>query len=890
MDRIPDHVDLDPQETQEWRDAMSSVVVHEGAGRMHFILDALLEHDRANRGGYATPISSAYVNTIDASQQPVFPGSVEMELSLDSYLRWNAMALVLRAGKHSGVGGHIATYASATTLYEVGFRHFFRAATPNFGGDMVFIQGHSSPGIYARAFMEGRFSEAQMDLFRRETLGGMASYPHPRTMPEFWEFPTVSMGLGPLMAAYQARYTRYLEDRGLIAAQGRKVWAFLGDGEQDQPETLASVAMAGREKLDNLIVVVNCNLQRLDGPVRGNAKIIQELEGVYRGAGWNVIKVIWGSGWDALLREDHDGRLRRRMMEVVDGQYQVFKARDGAYVREHFFGKDPVLRERVAHLSDAEIGALDRGGHDPVKVYAAYAAAMRHNGQPTVILAKTVKGYGMGAAGEAANASDQQKKMNTEALRALRDRFALPVLDEQLDEVPYLKLPAGSRQESYFAAGVERAGGHIPKRRAVGAPLAVPPLDAFAAHLKSSEGREFSSTMAFVRILSQLLKDPAIGAQIVPIVPDESRTFGMDGLFRQVGIHSHVGQLYTPQDADQVSYYKEERQGQILQEGINESGAMSSWIAAATAHSTHGVATVPFYIYYSMFGFQRTGDLAWAAGDIRARGFLIGATAGRTTLEGEGLQHNDGHSHVLSSVIPSCVSYDPAYAYEIAVIVQDGLRRMHAEQEDVFYYLTVVNEKTAHPAMPEAAAEGIVKGLYLLREAVVVGHKPRVQLFGSGAILKEVIAAADLLQKDFDVIADLWSVTSYTELRREGLEVERWNRLHPAEPQRTSFVQQQLKNTVGPVIAATDYMKAVPDQIRAFVGNSKRRYVTLGTDGFGRSDTREALRNHFEVDRHHIAVAALKALADDGLLQPQEVLKAIAKYGIDTEARSAALG
>ena len=888
MDRIPDQIDLDPQETQEWRDAMHSVVVQEGAGRMHFLLDELLAQDRANRGGYSAPITTPYVNTIDASQQPAFPGNVEMELSLDSYLRWNAMALVLRAGKHSGVGGHIATYASATTLYEVGFRHFFRAATPSFGGDMVFIQGHSSPGIYARAFMEGHFSEAQMDLFRRETLGGMASYPHPRTMPDFWEFPTVSMGLGPLMAAYQARYTRYLEDRGLIPAQGRKVWAFLGDGEQDQPETLAAVAMAGREKLDNFIVVVNCNLQRLDGPVRGNAKIIQELEGVYRGAGWNVIKVIWGSGWDALLQADHDGRLRRRMMEAVDGEYQVFKARDGAYVREHFFGADPVLLARVAHMSDAEIGALGRGGHDPVKVHAAYAAAMRHHGQPTVILAKTVKGYGMGAAGEAANASHQQKKMNTDALRALRDRFALPLPDDQLEEVPYLKLPAGSAQAAYFEAGVARAGGHIPRRRAGSEVLAVPPLEAFSPHLQSSEAREFSSTMAFVRVLSQLLKDPALGPRIVPIVPDESRTFGMDGLFRQVGIHSHVGQLYTPQDAGQVSYYKEERQGQILQEGINESGAMVSWIAAGTAYSTHGVATVPFYIYYSMFGFQRTGDLAWAAGDIRARGFLIGATAGRTTLEGEGLQHNDGHSHVLSSVIPSCISYDPAYAYEIAVIVQDGLRRMVKEQEDVFYYLTVGNEKTAHPAMPAGAAEGIVKGLYLLREANVVGHKPRVQLFGSGAILKEVIAAAELLRSDFDVIADIWSATSYTELRREGLEIERWNRLHPTEPQRTSFVQRQLANTAGPVIAATDYMKSVPDQIRGFMP-AKRRFVTLGTDGFGRSDTREALRDHFEVDRRHIAVAALKALADDGLLQPQEVALAIVRYGIDTEARSAAL-
>ena len=887
MDRAPDHIDRDPQETQEWLDAMSGVLAHEGRGRTHFLIDRLLDQDKTTRGGYLAAITTPYVNTIDASQQAPFPGDVDKELALDSYLRWNAMALVVRAGKHSGVGGHIATYASATTLYEIGFRHFFRAATDTFGGDMVFIQGHSSPGIYARAFMEGRLSEERMDLFRQETRGGLASYPHPRTMPDFWQFPTVSMGLGPLMAAYQARYTRYLEDRELIPTQGRKVWAFLGDGEQDQPETLASVAMAGRERLDNLIFVVNCNLQRLDGPVRGNAKIIQELEGVYRGAGWNVVKVIWGSGWDRLLQDDHDGRLRRRMMEVVDGEYQVFKARDGAYVREHFFGVDPVLRERVAHLSDAEIGALARGGHDPVKVYAAYAAAMKHTGQPTVILAKTVKGFGMGAAGEAANNSHQQKKMDVNAVRVLRDRFALPVPDDRLADVPYLRLEDGSPLAAYFQAGVARAGGHLPQRRTIFETLAVPPLDAFASHLKSSDGRESSSTMAFVRILSQLLKDPAIGARVVPIVPDESRTFGMDGMFRQVGIHSHVGQLYTPEDAGQLSYYKEDRKGQILQDGINESGAMSSWIAAGTAHATHGLATIPFYIYYSMFGFQRIGDLAWAAGDIRARGFLLGATAGRTTLEGEGLQHNDGHSHVLSSVIPSCISYDPAYAYEIAVVVQDGLRRMFQEHEDVFYYLTLVNEKTAHPAMPEGAREGIVKGLYKLRSGTTFDPKPRVQLFGSGAILKEAIAAADMLERDFDVSADVWSATSYTELRRDGVEAERWNRLHPAEPPRTSFVQRQLANSAGPIVAATDYMRSVPDQIRPFIAD--RRFVTLGTDGFGLSDTRLALREHFEVSRHHIVVAALKALVDDGALPMQQVVDAIGRYDIDTEARSAAL-
>jgi pyruvate dehydrogenase E1 component len=880
--------DIDPQETREWLDAMRAVVIHEGRDRAHYLLDQLIEQDHAAAGRYAAPRTTPYVNTVRVADQPAFPGDVNIELRLDAYLRWNAMALVLRAGKHSGVGGHIATYASATTLYETGYRHFFRAATPGFLGDMLYIQGHSSPGIYARAYLEGRLSEQQMDRFRREIGGGLASYPHPRTMPDFWQFPTVSMGLGPLMAAYQGRYMRYLEDRGLIPAQGRKVWAFLGDGEQDQPETLAAVAMAGREKLDNLIFVVNCNLQRLDGPVRGNAKIIQELESVYRGAGWNVIKVVWGSGWDELLAQDHDGRLHRRMMECVDGEYQAFKAHGGDYVREHFFGKDPELRQRVAHLSDAQIGALARGGHDPLKVHAAYAAAVRHQGQPTVILAKTVKGYGMGAAGEAANINHQLKKMGDPAVRAFRDRFAIPVPDERLEEIPYIKPAPGSPEAVCLEAGLQRAGGLLPSRSRGPGPLATPALAAFASHLQSSGEREYATTMAFVRILAQLLKDPVLGPRVVPIVPDESRTFGMDGMFRQVGIYSHVGQLYTPQDADQLSFYKEDRQGQILQEGINESGAMSSWIAAATAHSTHGVATIPFYIFYSMFGFQRVGDLAWAAGDIRARGFLLGATSGRTTLEGEGLQHDDGHSHVLSSVIPSCVSYDPAYSYEIAVIVQDGLRRMYGEpQEDVFYYLTLLNEKSAHPAMPEGAEEGIVKGMYRLKRAARTAGAPHVQLMGSGAILSEVIAAATLLQRDFGVSADIWSVTSFSELRRDGLEAERWNRLHPAQAPRPSYVAHCLAGEDGPAIAATDYMKIVPDQIRPFVG--ERRFVTLGTDGFGRSDTREALRAFFEVDRHHVALAALKALADDGTVDAELPARALSLYGIDPEARYAAL-
>jgi len=886
MDTPIDSTDADPQETQEWLEAMQAVLAHEGRPRTHYLLDQLIQQDRAANGRYTAPGVTPYVNTINVASQSVFPGDIGIEQRLDAYLRWNAMAMVLRAGKTSGVGGHIATYASATTLYETGYRHFFRAATPDFLGDLLYIQGHSAPGIYARAYLEGRISEDQLDGFRREIGGGgLASYPHPRTMPGFWQFPTVSMGLGPLMAAYQARYMRYLEDRELIAAQGRKVWGFLGDGEQDQPETLAAVAMAGREKLDNLIFVVNCNLQRLDGPVRGNAKIIQELESVYRGAGWNVIKVIWGAGWDALLAQDHDGRLRRRMMQCVDGEYQVFKARGGAYVREHFFGADPVLLERVAHLSDDEIGALNRGGHDPAKVHAAYAAAVAHRGQPTVILAKTVKGYGMGAAGEAANTNHQQKKMADPAVRAFRDRFAIAVPDDQLEEIPYIKPAPGSAEHQYFQAAIARAGGHLPHRSRGPGPLSTPPLTAFAAHLKGSDGREFSSTMAFVRVLAQLLKDPDIGPRVVPIVPDESRTFGMDGMFRQVGIYSHVGQLYTPQDADQLSVYREDRKGQILQEGINESGAMSSWIAAGTAHSTHGLATIPFYIFYSMFGFQRVGDLAWAAGDIRARGFLLGATSGRTTLEGEGLQHDDGHSHVLASVIPSCRAYDPAYAYEIAVIVQDGLRRMYTDGEDVFYYLTLVNEKTAHPPMPEGAQAGILQGMYRLRQGEPGAL--RVQLLGSGAILAETLAAADLLQQDFGVSADVWSVTSYSELMRDGHEVERWNRLHPQAEARRGHAETALAASVGPVVAATDYMKTVPEQIRPFLEG--RRYVTLGTDGFGRSDTRPALRSFFGVDRHHIALAALKALADDGQVDPAQAAQAIVRYGIDAEAVSAAL-
>ena len=872
--------DADPQETREWLDAMEAVVAVEGRPRAHYLIDQLVDRDSTSHGGLHGRVTSAYVNSIATSRQGVYPGDLAIERRLNAYIRWNAMVMVLRAAKHSNVGGHIATYQSAAVMYDVGFDHFFRGRTEHFDGDLVYIQGHSAPGIYARAYLEGRISEAQLDNYRREAgRDGLSSYPHPRLMPDFWQFPTVSMGLGPLTAAYQARFMRYLELRGLKPHQGRKVWAFLGDGEMDQPESLAAISLGGREKLDNLIFVVNCNLQRLDGPVRGNGKVIQELEGTFRAAGWNVIKVIWGSGWDSLLERDTSGLLRQRMMECVDGDYQTFKSQSGAYVREHFFGKYPELLELVADMSDDEIWKLTRGGHDPQKVHAAYAEAMRTEGQPTVILAKTVKGFGMGEAGEGQNINHQLKKMSLDAVRVFRDRFALPVSDAQLEEMPYLKPVPGSAEARYFAACRQKLGGHVPARDARVAPLPVPPLSAFATQLKDTGERASSTTMAFVRILGTLLKDPALASIIVPIVPDESRTFGMEGLFRQIGIHSHLGQLYTPQDAGQLSYYKEARDGQILQEGINESGAISSWIAAGTSYANHGLATIPFYIFYSMFGLQRVGDLAWAAADARTRGFLLGATSGRTTLMGEGLQHDDGHSHVLSSVIPSCVSYDPTYAYELAVIIQDGMRRMFADQEDIYYYITVLNENYAHPAMPEGAQDGILKGLYLLQENTGgEAGAPRVQLMGSGSILREVIAAASVLLQDFGIASDVWSATSLTEVRRDGMAAERWNLLHPAVAPRVPYITQCLAGRAGPVVVATDYMKIVGDQVRPFV--TDRRFVSLGTDGFGRSDTRESLRTFFEVDRHFIVLAALKALADDSTVPRALVGEAIARYGI----------
>jgi pyruvate dehydrogenase E1 component len=870
--------DLDPVETREWLESIDSVLRAHGAERAHYLLERLIDYTR--RSGAYLPFkpNTGYVNTIASAQEVEYPGDRALERRIEAYIRWNAMAMVVQANRQSSeYGGHISTYASAATLYEVGFNHFWRAPSDAHPGDMVFIQGHSSPGIYARAYLEGRLSEEQLRHFREEVGGkGLSSYPHPWLMPDFWQFPTVSMGLGPMMAIYQARFVRYLEHRGIVPASDRKVWAFLGDGEMDEPESLGAITMPVREKLDNLVFVINCNLQRLDGPVRGNGKIIQELEAAFLGAGWNVIKVVWGSRWDPLLARDTKGLLRRLMMECVDGEYQNFKAKGGAYTRENFFGKYPELKEMVANMSDEDIWRLNRGGHDARKVFNAYQAATLHKGQPTVILAKTVKGYGMGRSGEAQNITHQQKKLDDEALREFRDRFNIPVADSAITEVPYYRPADGSEELQYLQEQRARLGGYLPQRRTSAPLLEVPPLSAFAPLLEATGGREISTTMALVRMLGILLKDKAIGPHIVPIVPDEARTFGMEGLFRQIGIYSSMGQLYTPQDSEALLYYREDRKGQILEEGINEGGAICSWIAAGTAYANHGVAMVPFYIYYSMFGFQRVGDFCWAAGDMKARGFLIGGTAGRTTLAGEGLQHQDGHSLLVATTIPNCVAYDPCYAYELAVIVRDGLHRMYAEQENVFYYLTCMNENYAHPALPEGAEEGILKGMYRLRSGGK--GKVRVNLLGSGTILREVLAAAELLEREFGVPADVYSVTSFSELRREALDVERWNLLHPGDEARVPWVSALLAETEGPFVAATDYMRTVPDQIRQWVPG---RYVVLGTDGYGRSDSREALRGFFEVDRRYVALAALKVLADEGQLDMATVRSALQRFGID---------
>jgi pyruvate dehydrogenase E1 component len=871
--------DIDPQETQEWLDALDAVIENEGLERAHFLLEKLI--DDARRSGANLPFSNitAYLNTIPTHMQEPHPGDTAIERRIKSLVRWNALAMVVRANKESSeLGGHIASFASAATLYDVGLNHFFRAPSHEHGGDLVFMQGHSAPGIYARAYLEGRMNEAQLDKFRQEVDGdGLSSYPHPWLMPDFWQFPTVSMGLGPIMAIYQARFMKYLQDRGVANTTNRKVWAFCGDGEMDEPESLGAISLGGREKLDNLVFVINCNLQRLDGPVRGNGKIIQELESVFRGAGWNVIKVIWGGYWDPLLARDKDGLLRKRMEEAVDGDYQNYKSKDGAFVREHFFGKYPELKAMVATMSDEDIWRLNRGGHDPHKVYAAYAAAMKHTGQPTVILTKTVKGYGMGEAGEGQNITHSQKKMNIDALKAFRQRFDIPLSEEQVENAEYYRPAEDSEEMQYLNNRRKALGGYLPTRQHLAAPLEIPGLDIFKAMLESSGERELSTTMAFVRMLTALARDKKIGKYVVPIVPDEARTFGMEGMFRQLGIYSSVGQLYEPQDREQVMFYKEDKSGQILEEGINEAGAMSSWIAAATAYSSHGVNMIPFYIYYSMFGFQRIGDLAWAAGDMQARGFLIGGTAGRTTLAGEGLQHQDGHGLLLASTIPNCIAYDPCFAYEMAVIIHDGMRRMMQDQENVYYYVTAMNENYVQPAMPKGVEKGIVTGMYRYSEDTAKKGEPKVQLFGSGTILREVIDAAAQMKSDWGVSADVWSITSYNELARQARDCERWNMLNPEKKARVSYIEQQLKDCEGPVISSSDYVRNVAEQIRNFVPAT---YTVLGTDGFGRSDTRKQLRKHFEVNSNYVTVATLKTLADEGTIPASKVKEAIKKYGI----------
>ncbi|MEM7280812.1 MAG: pyruvate dehydrogenase (acetyl-transferring), homodimeric type [Pseudomonadota bacterium] len=878
MSANPQAQDFDPLETQEWVESIDSVLRVHGAERAHFLIEQLVDH--ARRSGAHLPYSpnTAYLNTINAGAEPPYPGERAIEKRIMAYLRWNAMAMVVHANRKSTeYGGHIASYASSAILYEIGFNHFWRAPTRDHGGDLIYVQGHSSPGIYARAYLEGRLSEDHLRRFRQEVEGGgLSSYPHPWLMPKFWQFPTVSMGLSPMMAIYQARFLRYLENRGLAKTEGRKVWCFMGDGETDEPESLGAISLPVRERLDNLVFVINCNLQRLDGPVRGNGKIVQELEATFRGAGWNVIKVLWGSRWDPLLAKDNQGFLRKRMEECVDGEYQNFKQKGGAYTREHFFGKYPETAAMVANMSDHDVWKLNRGGHDPHKVYAAYAQAAKGDGRPTVILAKTVKGYGMGQAGEAQNITHQQKKLDRDELIQFRDRFNIPVSDSDIDELPFCKPDPKSEEHEYLMSRRETLGGFLPARVPEGPSLKAPPLETFKAQLASTGERQISTTMAVVRMLTTLMRDKEMGKHIVPIVPDEARTFGMEGMFRQFGIYSSKGQLYTPQDADQLMYYREDTKGQILEEGINEAGSFCSWIAAGTSYASSEVSMVPFYIYYSMFGFQRIGDFAWAAGDMQTRGFLLGGTAGRTTLAGEGLQHQDGHSHLLASTIPNCVAYDPTYAYELAVIVQDGLRRMFEEQENVFYYITCMNENYKHPAMPDGVEEGILKGMYRFRE----GQKGRlrVQLLGCGTILREVVAAAELLEHDYNIPSDVWSVTSFNELRRDGLDTDRWNMLNPEAQPRKSYVAQALGEEEGPFVAATDYMKTFADQIRNWVPGN---YVVLGTDGYGRSDRREALRSFFEVDRYYIALAALTALYEEDKMDRDTLTDAMRRYKLD---------
>jgi pyruvate dehydrogenase E1 component len=876
--------DLDPTETQEWTDALRAVIAADGPDRAHYLLQRMVDHTRQAGAHLPFAPTTEYINSIPLHMEAKSPGDAAMEWRLRSLIRWNALAMVVRANRKPGeLGGHIASFASSATLYDVGFNHFWRAPSAEHPGDLLYIQGHSSPGVYARAFLEGRISESQLDHFRMEVDGkGISSYPHPWLMPDFWQTPTVSMGLGPISAIYQARNWKYLEGRGLMPKSDRKVWCFLGDGETDEPESLGAISLAGRENLDNLCFVINCNLQRLDGPVRGNGKIIQELEGVFRGAGWNVIKVVWGSYWDPLLARDHTGKLRQLMMETVDGEYQNCKAFGGAYTREHFFGKYPETAALVANMSDEDIWRLNRGGHDPHKVYAAYAAATAMKGQPTVILAKTVKGYGMGAAGESLNPTHQTKKLDDAAVRAFRDRFNIPVPDDKLADVPFYHPGEDAPEVQYLKARRAALGGSLPQRRRKSTSITVPELPVFERLLKSSGEREISTTMAFVQALNLILRDKEVGPRVVPIVADEARTFGMEGLFRQIGIYAPQGQKYKPVDRDQLMYYREDAAGQVLEEGITECGAFSSWMACATSYSTNDLPMLPFYIYYSMFGFQRIGDSAWQAADMRARGFLLGATAGRTTLNGEGLQHEDGHSHLLAGAIPNCRAYDPTFAFEVAVLLQHGMQRMLEEQVDEYWYLTLMNENYAHPEMPAGAEEGIIRGMYLLQDAGKAKKgELRVQLLGSGTILRECIAAAELLDKEFGVSADVWSCPSFTELRRDGFDAERWNRLHPeAKTPRVAYVTQCLEGRGGPAIAATDYVRGFADQIRAFV---PMRYSVLGTDGFGRSDTRANLRRFFEVDRFHIAHAAIAALAQEGRMNAKDVARAIKVFKLDPD-------
>ncbi|MGR3914980.1 MAG: pyruvate dehydrogenase (acetyl-transferring), homodimeric type [Gammaproteobacteria bacterium] len=875
--------DSDAIETGEWIDALNSVIEREGNSRAHFLIERLIDHARRSGAHMPHHANTAYLNTIPVHLEQHSSGDHALERRIRALIRWNAMAMVVRANRISSeLGGHIASFASAATLYDVGFNHFWRASTPSNLGDLLFIQGHSAPGIYARAYLERRLTKEDLRNFRQEVDGGgISSYPHPWLMPDFWQFPTVSMGLGPIMAIYQARFMKYLHHRGLLDAGARKVWAFLGDGEMDEPESMGALSLAGRENLDNLIFVVNCNLQRLDGPVRGNGKIIQELESEFRGAGWNVIKVIWGSYWDPLLMRDDKGLLKQRMEEAVDGEYQAFKAKDGGYVREKFFGAYPELAEMVSNMTDEDIWRLNRGGHDPHKIHAAYAAATAHRGQPSVILAKTVKGYGMGEAGEGQNTTHQQKKMGEDALLAFRDRFNIPLSDEEVARAPFYRPPADSPETQYLLARREALGGFLPARRGMSEPaFKVPARAMFKAQLDGTGEREISTTMAFVRILSSLTRDAELKKYIVPIIPDESRTFGMEGMFRQLGIYSPHGQLYEPEDADQLMFYRESKEGQVLQEGINEAGAMSSWIAAGTAYSNHNICVIPFFILYSMFGFQRIGDLCWAAGDSRARGFILGGTAGRTTLAGEGLQHQDGHSLVLAGAVPNCISYDPTYAFELAVIIHDGLRRMYEQQESIYYYITVMNENYRHPAMPRGAEEGILRGMYLLRACGKKKNRIKVQLLGSGTILREIEAAAEMLDAEHNISADIWSVTSFNELARDGHDARRHNTLHPQDRPRVPYVEMCLANTEGPVIAATDYIRLYAEQIRAFV---PRKYYVLGTDGFGRSDTRAQLRKFFEVDRRHVVLTTLHALCEHELATPQQCADAIQKYNIDPD-------